>query len=344
MLQNVLRSFSGTPVLCPRCLTRFNVRRNDTEPTCTNCGYKVPPYYVQAQYTAPPFFVQVFGWSNHGKTMYLDVLRLMLYEAHRLWPHYQYSPLTREDFELERELRSERAQGLEPQSTNRKDRDQNTVYILNLQHMERWGSRSMVIMDHAGELFENFEGVPAQEVPFLTRTPTTFMIVSLPNMDRGETIDQLLTIYIETMRRYGMDFQRYPRRLVVVLTKADLINKTNFLPNLPRNLEYYLETDDTWERIYSQRALMQPLTALDMAEQLERMGRVSDEIRAWLPSVSGGLGFMRRIDQNGIDVRFTLATATGRDISGSQQNVTLSPRRVLDPFFWALEFQRTPLG
>lgn len=341
----VMRAFFGEPVICPRCLRKTRLMKRDI-PVCSDCQYHIPKAYIDVHKHAPPLFVQVFGWSNHGKTMFLDVLRLMLYEAHHLWPHYQYSPLTEADFNLERELRRERAEGVAPQSTQFKERNQNEVFILHLQHIERWGSRSMVIMDHPGEMFQQFGGVPAEEMPFLLGTPTTFMVVSLPDMVKGETVDQLLSIYIDTMNRYGLDFRRHRKNLVVVLTKADMINQSNHLPDLPPNLYHYLTTDDTWERIYNPfQNRRPPYNAYQMVEHVERMQRVSDEIRDWLQYVPGGVGFVRRLESNLINARFSLITPTGRDIDNATPgSVMLTPRRVLDPFYWALELQPVPMG
>jgi hypothetical protein len=81
---------------------------------------------------------------------------------------------------------------------------------MKLEQMLQWGSHWLVIMDHAGEIFKDFH-VPVDELPFLIRTPTTFMLLSIPQIrkaDRGESIDQLLNIYIETMLKHDVNFRK----------------------------------------------------------------------------------------------------------------------------------------
>lgn len=324
--------FNRKRIVCPRCLESIPVKKDAG--ACPRCHYPIPIGYLQNYEYAPPIFIQVFGWTAHGKTMFLDVLRLILLDMSAVWSAYIHEPLTRLDLEHQRALRTDRQQGNPPGSTPKKDRDQNEVYIMLLKNMERWQSRMLVVMDHAGERFETFDQVPVQEIPYLLNTPTTIMLISLPDMERegrGESMDQLLHIYLETMRKNNVDFKKMYRKLVIVFTKADLIK------DLPANLRYYLMDDDTWQFVtYPTQAL--PLNPQSLAEYLERMGRVSDEIRNWIQTLVGGTNLVRLIESYNIDARYSLISATGQDLEISG-GANIVPRRVLDPFFWALEFQ-----
>jgi hypothetical protein len=346
------------------------------------CGYVFPLRYVENSGTSAPLFVQVFGWSGHGKTVFLDALRLCLMDMRTFWPQFVHQSITEEDMIYERTLRQFHMHGYMPEATTKLSRQQNKVYIMQLDHMVRWGSRSLVIMDHAGELFESLE-VEFDEIPFLRDTPTALMLISIPqiiNGGEGAAMDQLINIYIETMLRLlqqerrmkqkkAKDIQRelgidedvircsnlkdiqrsnlkdIQRKLVVVLTMADII------PRLPIHLRNYVVTDDTWERLRATGT--HHMSDADMAEYVERMGWVSDEIREWLlrdsAGAPGGSNLVGLIEAHDFDARYCLISATGHDDlrQGRHQTdlenagIQITPRRVLDPFYWALEFQST---
>ena len=321
-------------VVCPRCLTAIPVTI-DTK-VCSECKFEIPPAYIRDYETTLPIFIQVFGWSSVGKTMWLDVMRLNLFEMSNIWPKCIYESVTQIDLDHERILRKQRKNGEMPDSTQAKERDQNQVYMMKLKDMERWGSRTLVIMDHAGERFEKFD-IPMQEIPYLLKVPTTFMLISLRDMldnNSGETMNQLLNIYITAMQDKGVRFDKERRKLIFVFTKADLID-------LPSNLRNYLISDDIWARINAD--VSSPFDSQELAVYVERMGRVSDEIKHWIETDKSlraqGRVMNNLLKDNNIEARYTLISATGQDVSDTNGAFQLIPRRVLDPFFWALELQ-----
>jgi hypothetical protein len=344
MLNWILRLINGNrkQIVCPRCLAEIAVIADVTKPqTCPKCNYQLPAKYILDYEHALPIFIQVFGWTAAGKTMFLDVLRLMMIYMNQLWqqtPPYTYESVAQIDLTHEQVLLRERQNMQPPGSTPKMSRDENQVYIMQLNNMPRWRSRMLVIMDHAGEQFESFS-VPTAEIPFLIKTPTTFMFISLPDMlkdQKGQLMNHLLRIYTEAMIRNGVNFKRDRRKLIVVFTKADLIS------GLPDNLREYLLEDDAWRKIAGGSS-GEKWDSATMAEYVERMGRVSDEIKRWITNdnlhAPGGRLLVDLIAQNNIDARYTLISATGQDIAGAEGRYEISPRRVLDPFFWALEFQ-----
>jgi hypothetical protein len=87
-----------------------------------------------------------------------------------------------------------------------------------------------------------------------------------------------------------------------------------------------------------------------MAAHVEKMKWVSDEIRDWLlrdpDGAPGGSNLVGLIEANHFQAEYTLISATGHDDLRTQADVDINeaglkitPKRVLDPFFWALEFQ-----
>lgn len=330
-------------VICPRCLVPVMVGKEIGDRRCNNCSLEIPGGYIENFEVSPPIFMQVFGWTKHGKTLFLDTLRLTLMTMHPIWPNdYFYEGFTQLDLDKDREIRAIRQRGIMADSTQARTRDQNEVYIMNLRNMERWKNRMLVIMDHPGEYFEDLS-VPVAEIPFLVNTPTTVMLISLPDIlddsqnTAGESIDQLFSIYAATLRKNKVDFKKEKRKLIIVFTKAD---KTK---GLPANLKHYLMDDSIWSSIDNVKQ-SEMLTSFRVAEYLERMQRVSDEIAHWIQTdsrnVPGGANFIGLMNNYNVDYRFTLMSATGQDISKEDEGkFNITPRRVLDPFFWALEFQ-----
>jgi hypothetical protein len=86
---------------------------------------------------------------------------------------------------------------------------------------------------------------------------------------------------------------------------------------------------------------MQPMNSLAMAHYLESMGRVSDAICEWIQRHDPhGRVFVRLAQSENIELRFSLISSTGAEVGADGKlPVAMEPRRVLDPYFWALELQ-----
>jgi len=320
-------------IICPRCLHEIRVDpKNPRDTACETCNYIVPKMYVSDYREALPVYIQMFGSSQVGKTTFLDVLRLHLYSIHNVWSRSFAEPVTQLDFDHRKTLLTERNAGQPPGATPKKERDQNEVYLMKLHHMERWGNRFLVVMDHAGEMFEDFS-VPTEEIPFLVGTPTAIMLISLTDMEgTGRTFRDPINIYINALREYGPKASKQRRRLIIVLAKADL------LPTLPANINEYLQGDRLGSILPPQGARFS-LEESALAEYIERMGRVSNALREWIDNnVEDGRAGLAMLNTYQIDARFVVMSSTGQDLENTD-GVHLSPRRVLDPFFWALEFQ-----
>lgn len=323
-------------IVCPRCLiaVRADARKTSDE-SCPDCGVVIPRTYIRDYRRCLPVYSQLFGFQQVGKTMFLDVLRLHLYNMDRVWPQYELQPLTQLDLDHQRVLLTERQSGEPPGSTRKKERGQNEVYLMQLIQMQRWQSRTLVMIDHAGELFERMDTFPIEELPFLRHTPTAFMLISLPDMiGSGVRMNNLLTIYVTALERHGVNFDRERRRLVIVFTKGDCI------ADLPDNINEYLISDTMWSVLQTPRRADNLLDGLALAEYLERMDRVSSAIGTWVSDkVEGGKQFVNFLERKHIDARFSVISATGQEVPLDGTRFELAPRRVLDPFFWALEFQ-----
>jgi hypothetical protein len=320
----------GKRILCPYCLVELRGVKNLQ--SCPQCKALLPVQYVQDYDQHQPFFTQVFGWSQVGKTVFLYALTLMLIKMGKIWPRYAYSAATDATQQKVRHINEYLAKGAMPSLTQLGAQE---VYIMLLRNMERWGGRTLVTRDCAGEIFDNLE-VPIDQAPYLLNAPTTFMLVSLPDMRNatdGRSIEMLMNNYINTLMKHGTNFKRAQRKLVVVLTKADKIH------GLPAHLRNYLINDPLWAAVNSIGAV-EPLNATTMQEYIETMDRVSHAIRDWIKQDAAGSAFVQLAESKNIDMRFSLISSTGSDVEvGGMMASNLEPRRVLDPYFWALELQ-----
>jgi hypothetical protein len=318
-------------LICPFCL--IEIRSLGRVAVCPECHQALPPVYIHDYATTKPFFTQVFGWSQVGKTVYLQALTLVLERMPNLWPGYAASPATDLSQQLVRDIRTYLERGIMPQATQV---GETAVYIMQLYNMARWGNRTLVTRDFAGEIFDTMT-ISVEDVPYLPYAPTTLMMIG-PDGDvsnqGGRTMEMLLNNYINTLLLHSVDFNRSPRAIVAVLTKADTIG------DLPPDLRSYLISDPICA------ALTNPNNAplLDdaaMENYLATMTQVSDRIQAWVYDRSAyGKNFIRTAEQRKITLRFALISSTGTAVpAGQQMSEQLAPRRVLDPYFWALEFQ-----
>src|SRR5260221_6986294 len=112
MTSNMLGNLFGqkTRIVCPRCLKSIQVStKNPQETICSECRFKIPKLYVAEYNTSLPVFIQLFGWPSVGKTMYLDVLRLHLYDMDQVWDGYFNRPATDLDLSHREILATQRA-------------------------------------------------------------------------------------------------------------------------------------------------------------------------------------------------------------------------------------------
>jgi hypothetical protein len=347
-------------VICPKCLKEIALGKDISQAQkCVaglgqdGCYQPFPLRYAREFDTAETLPIQVFGWSGHGKTVFLDALRLMLLNMRKLWTEYTFQSISELDMTKERELRGTLQQGKMPPSTQRvKDLGDLDVYVMKLERMMGYRDKWLIVMDYPGELFQDFK-VQSHLMPFLKNSNTTFLIISLPlltdpNNTTGESIDQLINIYIETMLRMEeadklnknvkkkdkFIFAGQKRQVIVVFTMSDLI-----FGYIPLELRRYLQSDTMWSRLHTTGS--KPFSPEEMQDYYQEMGNISEHIRDWLLSdtvnVPGGSNLVGLLENTGITTHYALISAVG--YQPEEKNLMpIQPKRVIDPFLWALEF------
>ncbi len=328
--------FSRRRAPCPFCLTQVTEQPDRT--LCPTCRRETPRQYLLEHKKLRPLALQILGWERHGKTAYLTALLLMLTKISKVWPRYICSAVTEETQRQLQEIHRYFETGQLPPPTPR-DHDQS--HILMLRNMERWGSRTLLLRDCPGEDLNTMD-IEVDKIPFLLRSPVALMLISLYDLleSEGRTMEMLMNNYLNTLASHDIDVRTDRRKLIVVLTKADLLH------DMPTALRNYLSSDSLWAAIGSATAgAAGPPAALDavaLERYLARMKDVDEEIRRWLGSTASGQMLVRLAEEHRVDLRFSLVSSTGSPVGrdGSLQ-LEWQPRRVLDPYFWALELTRT---
>ncbi|HEY1349292.1 MAG TPA: hypothetical protein VGF67_06675, partial [Ktedonobacteraceae bacterium] len=142
-----MQLFGGRDIACPRCFRQVRLPKTvEKYLVCRECNFPIPMTYVRDRKQMPPVFVQLFGLSAAGKTTFLDMLRLHLYDMDQVWgaSGFFVQPVTQLDMDHRVILETQRNQGDLAPSTHKRDRNQNEVYIMALKHMARWGSRFLI--------------------------------------------------------------------------------------------------------------------------------------------------------------------------------------------------------
>jgi hypothetical protein len=68
---------------------------------------------------------------------------------------------------------------------------------------------------------------------------------------------------------------------------------------------------------------------------------ISDVIMWWVEEkIAGGRAMLHMLADKGITTRFTVMSSTSQPVYGGRGQIAPRPRRVLDPFFWVLEYYR----
>jgi hypothetical protein len=332
---NPLLFIPGLGTVCPFCLERIP-RRGLTSCPSERCQKELPALYLEPKTSLPHFPVQVFGWSQHGKTAYLTALTLMLMRMNNIWSRFSWAAVTEASQRKVQDVNIYEREGSMPPPTPLGADD---CYVMLLRKMGLWRNRSLLIRDCPGEIFEGIR-VPLDQAPFLHRTRTLFMFVSMPDLldpegenraFEGRTMEMLMVSFLNTLQSNGIRLRG--RRVVVVLTKADRIR------NLPPALRQYLVNDVLWAAANSPEPLGSP--EIFMEGYLAAMRENEQAIRQWLRRIPHAKNFMQLAEEYGVDLRISLTSSTGGQATpGSGLSQRWEPRRVLDPFFWALEMER----
>jgi len=334
--------FSPTKnILCPYCLAEINFREGDKVTHCPKtigkdgCGIELPTKYVSRFDQMAPCFAQLVGWSQVGKTVYLQALTATLMKMGVIWRNnFAPAALTNATLRYTRNVKSFMASGTMPPRTQLQLQE---AYIMQLENMTRWGSRTLVMRDVAGEHFNDLK-FNIEQTPYLLHVPTTLMMLSISDLEKQNfTMDELMNSLIQTLMNNDPNYGKTKRNVVIVLSKADLIAR-----DLPQQIQEYL-LNDPIAKILGSTNDAHEMGEEQMEDYMKNLKKISDAIQAWLKGTDSGSVLVALANNESIDLRFSIVSSTGGQVGGNNQmNVAITPTRVLDPFLWALEFQSKP--
>jgi len=315
---------------CPICLGSTSI--SGASPTCECCHAPLPPLYLKEAHGMLPLHIQFFGLPGHGKTTYLAALTMALQRVNGAWSGFTMMPATEPSQRLVRTARTYFATGRLPPPSRPGDRD---VHVLLLNRIPIWIRAAMTIRDCSGQAFQEID-VDLQEASLLLKAPITFLFISLEdfNDSGGYALDSLMTNYLSTLAAHDVRLDKEGRKIVVVLTKADL-----FWEQLPEELVDYIREDPIWAACREEGRPSKPYSLAEMTSYLEDMDRMSQVIEGWICQSAAGRMFVNLAGDNNIAVQFSIVSSTGA-APRAQDNVLATswdPARVLDPLLWALE-------
>lgn len=314
-------------ITCPYCGHKQTfVGKQDT---CQQCHEEVPSQYLKNARQRDPVWMVTIGYSQHGKTTYLDGLALTLENIAKMSMGTFSTTLDSHTFERLREIRREAQEGLLSDATQETGNRPRPL-LLSVPNFLGHAYNTLVINDLPGEIFDKPEIAQNYAEP-IQQARTIWFIISLADIfdDRqGRAIPDLLKSYIDSMERLGS--QARDRHVLVVYTKADrLLNK------LPEDIKNYL-ADDPYMAIQQMTMADTHANQLDAFAYLDQMARVSQALKEFtFNTVPQGATFVAMADHYGMKLSFSVVAS----VPGADKRTTGvdTPRhRMIDPLLWSL--------
>ena len=320
-------------ICCPYCLEivnpKFEVKGHRQVYVCSNpdCKRELPRDLKES-----PWRVGLVGFTGHGKTVYLTSLfyTLKVLRREKTWDEtFSWLGLDENTHKIMYRHVPLFEQSKLPASTPENFPEPALIQFTNIPLFKNC---FLSFYDTAGRVYEDIERI-TEMGRFVARSTVVFFIVSLRDCGEnwGETMESLIETYINAVyNKLNLDLKR-EQHLIVVLTKADLLEE------LPQELKRFL-----LEGLYKWYSLEGSNDKTLIRSKLKELRRVSLALKRWLESKGCG-GFTRLAAQRFRSVEYTIVSSTGAAPVGDMLATKLDPedpKRVLDPFLWALEKNR----
>jgi len=321
-------------IACPYCYTvQTFVSGNE----CEGCHRDVPRAFIKAAQRIAPVYLATMGVTQHGKTVYLDSIAVTIENLGKITEHTFHDYLDDSTFKSIRDIRVQVLQRQDRKATTPTENPE--PLLINLHNFLDTSVIPLVIYDLAGEIFDD-----RSAIEYYTRAMqhvhTVWFVVSLADLredKEGRTLSDLFNVYRAGMERIDVDANG--RNLLVVYSKADRISSS-----VPAEIRSYLQRDPYVDlATLSRRQAMEH--SLDYYSYLLEMRKISDLLFDYTyDEVPGGVPFINMVKQSGMNLRFTVTSAIGRDSSGGAgSNLQYRRWRVLDPLIWAIDLNK-PIG
>lgn len=318
-------------ITCPYCtqsLRGHPQRGVQKEHLCPKTNLYIPSTFISEYNTAPPVWIVCIGFSRHGKSTYLSTLMLLLESLGVVWPNSFFRPLNQFTIDTLREMRRNINTGKLTPATQVSYQQ---PLITSIHGIPAVGSRSLVLYDVAGELYNNLL-VPPLILQALAKVNQAWLFVSLPDLqddNEMKTANDLLGTYLSSMEKSGHTMLS-GRTLLVVYTKGDI-------GEYPREVREYL-LQDPFQRIIAEGRTTPEDYAFSPKYYLQEMNRMSNFLRNYTKTqIRGGASFISMALAKGLRVEFCITSALG-ETPDPKQGVHQKPPgyRVIDPFLWSV--------
>src|SRR4051812_2264215 len=319
-------------MLCPHCLRPGDLQLADDPDQgrvlrCPNpgCDYPtVPVLYGEDYHAHPPTPVSIVGLSGHGKTVFIESLLQEIQQLGARWSESGFFFTWLDEIQMRNAYKRIRAlrEGQLPKGTK-------TVFqqpqVLRLSNIPRVGGSQLVIFDTGGEAFLD-SATLADAGKYVRHSSAVIWLLSLKKGDPYDTpddVNQMMTVYLQTMSRMGGRTQ--DQTLVLVLTKGDeLLHR----PDLPESARTALATAD-----YSPAGPVWPV-----------LEEASADLENWLKSEKCGYhNLVNLVKSRFKAVRYAVVSAQGAPSDGASLQFGLMPRGVLAPLLWLWRLNREPI-
>ncbi|MCL6533666.1 MAG: GTPase domain-containing protein [Armatimonadetes bacterium] len=286
---------------------------------CPECPETVPPMYVEEYDQYPPVIMNAIGFRGHGKTVYFSSLFYALYQdtLSKHWKDFYTMSLSEDSLDIVNHNCKMLEKGHLPDSTPKNFPRPTLVRFGN---MPIFGSRTLLFYDTGGEVFEKSNQIP-QYAKFVMRATTAVFLISVSDLDNTtQQMHTLLNTYILGMRDMGAHTQN--QNLLVVYTKADTLQeRLTEYPDLIRHLH-----EGSIEALGNLKTYLQSLK------------KVSSQLLHFTTDTLNARNFANTARSSFRRVDYCMVSALGARPSGSNLQVSIQPRRILDPLLWILSY------
>lgn len=322
--------------LCPHCLKPHNFT-NQQPFVCPETSQEVPTLYLREYAKVPPLWLVAVGFTQHGKTVFLSAMTLMIENIGAAWEDANHRYLDEYTRARVRMLRVAARSGEQPEAS-RPGRPQ--PLLMSIYGMPGFSDRCAVIYDTGGEVFESVADL-AEHIAAIKYMDTIWFLISLNDLEGQDsrTMVDLFDVYADAMQKHGAELRG--RTMIVIYTKADNVP-------FPEEIRRYLVSDPLSDLTNPRIPLSDDVQSWDMPEYLKEMKEVSQKLEHYTRyKVRGGANFLSSARRMGMEVKFTVTSALGREV-GEGNLATNTPRtmkedasrfRVLDPLIWSLHLQ-----
>jgi hypothetical protein len=322
---------------CPYC---HHVQIFDREGACEECGNFVSRAFLAATAKSPPVYLATVGFTQHGKTTYLDSLTTMIENLGKISDRTYHEYLDDYTFDEVRHMRWEVQHRQIPESTQA-DRKPMPLQIGIYNFLDQ-PANTLVIYDLGGEVFDRKSDIQRFALP-MQNVHTIWFFISVHDLENPPSItdwedggrpflrslSDLFSVYRSGMERLGVQLKG--RNLLIVYTMADKI-----VSRLPEHVRNYIREDKFFDLARKKHSEARNLT-FDPYAYMRDVLAISSELEDWTYDIEGGTAFINMVKDSGMNVVFTITSSIGRQSDPhTDRMIDFRRYRVLDPLIWAM--------